>query len=74
MNIEDINNQAENNPLSKEELKKQFIEKTEELGLKHSFTFDEAWEVAQEVRKKQDYRNKITKSIRKRERLCLPFT
>ena len=60
MNIEDINNQAENNPLSKEELKKQFIEKTEELGLKHSFTFDEAWEVAQDIRKKQEYRKKIT--------------
>ena len=60
MNIEDINKQALENPLSKEECKKQFIEKTEELGLKHSFTFDEAWEVAQEIRKKQEYRNKIT--------------
>ena len=60
MNIEDINNQAINNPLSKEELKKQFIEKTKELGLRHTFTFDEAWEVAQEIRKKQDYRHKIT--------------
>ena len=60
MNIEDINNQAINNPLSKEELKKQFIEKTEELGLRHTFTFDEAWEVAKEIRKKQDYRHKIT--------------
>ena len=60
MNIKDINNQVENNPLSKEELKKQFVEKTKELGLKHSFTFDEAWEVAQEIRKKQEYRNKIT--------------
>ena len=60
MNIEDINNQAINNPLSKEELKKQFVEKTKELGLRHTFTFDEAWEVAQEIRKKQDYRHKIT--------------
>ena len=61
MDIEDINNQAINNPLSKEELKKQFIEKTKELGLKHTFTFDEAWEVAQEIRRKQEYRQKITK-------------
>ena len=60
MDIEDINNQAINNPLSKEELKKQFIEKTKELGLKHTFTFDEAWEVAQDIRKKQEYRKKIT--------------
>ena len=60
MNIEDIDNQAINNPLSKKELKKQFVEKTKELGLRHTFTFDEAWEVAQEIRKKQDYRHKIT--------------
>ena len=60
MNIEDINNQVKNNPLSKEELKKQFVEKTKELGLKHTFTFDEAWEIAQEIRKKQEYREKIT--------------
>ena len=60
MDIEDINNQAINDPLSKEELKKQFVEKTKELGLKHTFTFDEAWEVAQEIRKKQEYREKIT--------------
>jgi len=60
MDIEDINNQANNKPLSKEELKKQFVEKTKELDLKHTFTFDEAWEVAQEIKKRQDYRHKIT--------------
>ena len=56
-----IDDQAINNPLSKEDLRKQFIEQTEKLGLKHTFTFDEAWEVAQEIRKKQEYRQKITK-------------
>ena len=60
MSTEDIDNQAINNPLSKEELRKQFIEKTEEFGLKHTFTFDEAWEVAQEIRSRQDFREKIT--------------
>jgi len=60
MDLEDIDNQAINNPLSKEELKKQFVEKTKELGLKHTFTFDEAWEISQEIKKRQDYRNKIT--------------
>ena len=30
------------------------------MGLKHTFTFDEAWEVAQEIRKRQDFREKIT--------------
>ena len=59
-NIDSINDQAVNNPLSKEDLKKQFVEQTEKLGLKHTFTFEEAWEVAQEIRKKQEYRNKIT--------------
>ena len=33
MNIEDINNQAINDPLSKEELKKQFVEKFSLLRL-----------------------------------------
>lgn len=60
MDIEDIDNQAKNDPLSKEELKKQFIEKTKEYDLKHTFTFDEAWEVAQELRKRQEFREKIT--------------
>ena len=55
-----ISDQAINNPLSKEDLRKQFIEQTEKLGLKHTFTFDEAWEIAQEIRKKQEYRQKIT--------------
>ena len=60
MTIDDIDNQAINNPLSKEELKKQFVEKTKELGLRHTFTFDEAWEVAQELRNRQEFRQKIT--------------
>ncbi len=55
-----IDDQAINNPLSKEDLRKQFIEQTERLGLKHTFTFDEAWEIAQEIRKKQEYRRQIT--------------
>tara|TARA_Y100000592_G_scaffold25085_1_gene39423 strand:+ start:15860 stop:16501 length:642 start_codon:yes stop_codon:yes gene_type:complete len=60
MGVEEINNQAKNNPLSKKDLEEQFVNKTKELGLKHTFTFEEAWEVAQEIRKKQDYRSKIT--------------
>ena len=60
MTIDDIDNQAINNPLSKEELKKQFVANTKELGLKHTFTFDEAWEVAQELRNRQEFRQKIT--------------
>lgn len=60
MELKDIDEQAISNPLSKDELKKQFVEKTKELGLKHTFTFEEAWEVAQEIRQKQEFREKIT--------------
>ena len=35
MTIDKINKQVEEEPLTKEECKTQFIEKTEELGLKH---------------------------------------
>jgi hypothetical protein len=57
--LEEINTQAENNPLTKEELKKQFVEKTKGLNLKHSFNFDEAWEIGQELVRRQTFRNKI---------------
>ena len=60
MKLEEINSQAENNPLNKEELKKQFVEKTKELGLKHTFNFDEAYEIGQELVRRQTFRNKIT--------------
>jgi hypothetical protein len=57
--LEEINHQAEKNPLTKEELKKQFIKKTKELGLKHTFNFDEAYEIGQELVRRQTFRNKI---------------
>jgi len=60
MSIEKINEQAIREPLSKSELKKQFVEQTEKLGLKHTFTFDEAWELAQELRKREEYRERMT--------------
>ena len=59
MNNKDIDNQVLNNPLTKEEARKQFVQKTKELNLKHAFTFDEAWEIGQELRKKQEFRNKM---------------
>ena len=59
MKLEEINFQAENNPLDKEELKKQFIKKTAELGLKHTFNFDEAYEIGQELVRRQTFRSKI---------------
>ena len=44
-----IKKQVENEPLTKEESKAQFEEITDVLGLKHSFDFDEAWEIGQEI-------------------------
>ena len=55
-----IKKQVENEPLTKEESKAQFVEVTEMLGLKHSFNFDEAWEIGLEVRKRQEFREKIS--------------
>tara|TARA_R100001594_G_scaffold146095_1_gene197058 strand:- start:3253 stop:3858 length:606 start_codon:yes stop_codon:yes gene_type:complete len=54
-----INKQVEEEPLTKEESKAQFEEITEVLGLKHSFNFDEAWEIGQEIRQRRDFREKI---------------
>ena len=59
--IEKISKQVEENPLSKEECAAQFVEKSNELGLKHSFTFDEAWEMGLAIRNKIKFRNHITK-------------
>jgi len=57
---EEINKQVENNPLTKEESRAQFVQVTEILGLKHSFNFDEAWEIGLEVRQRKEFREKIT--------------
>jgi len=59
MNLNEINKQAETNPLSKEDLKKQFVETTQKLGIKHTFNFDEAYEIGQELVRRQTFRNKI---------------
>ena len=61
MKLKDIEDQVKNNPLTKEQSKEQFIKYTEELGIKHSFDFDEAWEIGQEIRKRKEFREKITK-------------
>ncbi len=57
---EEINKQVENYPLTKEESRAQFVQVTEMLGLKHSFNFDEAWEIGLEVRQRKEFREKIT--------------
>ena len=60
MKLKDIEDQVKNNPLTKEQSKEQFIKYTEELGIKHSFDFDEAWEIGEEIRKRKEFREKIT--------------
>ena len=57
---EEINKQVENDPLTKEESRAQFVQVTEMLGLKHSFNFDEAWEIGLEIRQRKEFREKIT--------------
>lgn len=59
LTIQDIDQQIEESPMSYEEAKKQFVEHTEKLGIKHTFNFDEAWQVAKEMRKRKKYRNNI---------------
>ena len=49
---EEINKQVEENPLTKEESKAQFVEITKALGIKHSFNFEEAWEIGEEIRRR----------------------
>lgn len=58
-NMKEIDNQIKNNPITKEEAKKQFVEKTKELGLKHAFDFEDAWEIGKELQRKKHYRAKM---------------
>ena len=60
MKLEDINTQIKKKPLTKEQSKEQFIKLTSELDIKHSFDFEEAWEIGEEIRKRKDFREKIT--------------
>ena len=53
---EKINKQVEEEPLTKEESRAQFVKITNELGIKHSFNFDEAWEIGEEIRRRNTFR------------------
>ena len=59
--LKNIKKQVENAPLSKRESKEQFVRLTEKFDLKHSFDFDEAWRVTQELRKRKEYRYRVLK-------------
>ena len=60
MKLEEIDKQVKTQPLTKEESKEQFIKLTSELDIKHSFNFEEAWEIGEAIRKRKDFREKIT--------------
>jgi len=60
MPYDEIEEQVDNAPLTKEESKAQFVEMTNRLGIKHTFSFDEAWQVGLELRKKNKFREKIS--------------
>ena len=54
-----IDKQVDEKPLTKEESKAQFEEVTRELGLSHSFNFDEAWDIGLEIRRRKEFRDNI---------------
>jgi hypothetical protein len=60
MTEQDINEQILNSPLTKEQAKEQWISATKDMDLKHTFTFDEMWDTAAELRKKKEFRDQIT--------------
>ena len=59
--LQKIHDQIDQAPLDYKQAKQQFIENTKKLGLKHTFTFDEAWENLLQIREKTKFRNYITK-------------
>ena len=56
---DEISEQVKNNPLTKEESRVQFELITKQLGLKHSFDFNEAWDIGLEIRKRKEFRENI---------------
>ena len=57
--IQEINKQVGSSALTKEQGKEQFVAITERFGLKHSFSFDEAWEIGEEIRRRNKFRDNI---------------
>jgi hypothetical protein len=58
--MDEIDLQIKNNPITKEEARKQFLEKTKELGINHVYTFDEYWEMMEDFKRRKDFREKMT--------------
>ena len=65
--MQDIEHQIENAPLTKDEAREQFLKKTEELGLKHVFSFDEAWDFVVYKRSQDFFNQKVAEFTAKLE-------
>ena len=55
-----IKKQVRENPLTREQSRAQFVKITNELGLIHSFDFDEVWDVGLEIRRRNEFRENIS--------------
>ena len=60
--IDEINKEIRENenPPTREEAKQHFVEMTNLLDLKHTFDFDEAYDVGLELRRRKEFREKIS--------------
>ena len=65
--MQDIEHQIQEAPLTREQAKEQFLRKTEELGLKHTFSFDEAWDFVIFKRSQDFFNEKVAEFTKKLE-------
>ncbi len=63
--MQEIDNQIERSPLTKEQARQQFLEKTEELGIEHAFSFDEAWDFVVFKRSQDFFNEKVAEFTKK---------
>lgn len=59
--MEEIEEQIKLDPITKDKAREQFVQKTNELGLKHRFDFDTTWEAMVDIENKRLFREKIMK-------------
>tara|TARA_R110002012_G_scaffold194166_1_gene362010 strand:+ start:234 stop:851 length:618 start_codon:yes stop_codon:yes gene_type:complete len=61
-NIDEINKEIRenDNPPTREEAKQHFVDMTNLLNLKHTFDFDEAYDIGLEIRRRKEFREKIS--------------
>lgn len=58
--MDEIETQIQEHPITKEEAREQFLQKTKELGISHVYTFDEYWEMMQDFKKRKEFREKLS--------------